>query len=154
MAIGVVTLFVLVPAILVITQSRTQAASTVLTILDGQAAVARGAADFVPGRDGDLLNGGDRVRTDAASHALVTFFDGSTIELEPSTTLTVEDASANGNAISIRISQAVGRTWASVHKLIDRNSRFELKTPTSTAASATNADGTVNWKYASAGTIA
>jgi YVTN family beta-propeller protein len=132
--LGVVALLVLVPAILVLTQSRTQAASTVLTIIDGQAATARGTADFAAAHDGDLLQVGDRVRTDAASHAVVTFFDGSTIEVEPTTTITVDTATINANgSITISLTQTLGRTWSSVQKLTKADSRFELKTPTSTA---------------------
>ena len=124
---------VLVPALLIAIQRPAAASSTVLTILAGTAEVARASADFAVAADGDLVARGDRVRTAARSHAVVTFFDGSTLTLEPSTTITVEDASADGAAISIRISQAIGRTWASVSRLTDRNSRFELRTPTSTA---------------------
>jgi hypothetical protein len=131
---GLIAVLVLVPAILVITQTRTQAASTVLTIIDGTTNLARGTADFTAARDGDLLQGGDRVRTDAASHALVTFFDGSTIELEPTTTITVDTATSNANgSIAISLTQTLGRTWSSVQKLTKADSRFEVKTPTTTA---------------------
>jgi len=124
---------VLVPVVLIAIQRPAAASSTVLTILDGTAEVARASADFAVAADGDLVAPGDRVRTAARSHAVVTFFDGSTLTLEPATTITVEDASADGAAISIRIAQAIGRTWASVNRLTDANSRFELRTPTSTA---------------------
>ena len=123
-----------VPAILVATSGRTAAASTVLTILNGSASVARGAAEFAAAVDGDLLTGGDRVRTADASHAVITFFDGSTIEIEPASMVTVDTATSNANgSITISITQTLGRTWTSVQKLTHVDSRFDLKTPTTTA---------------------
>jgi hypothetical protein len=116
---------------LVLTQQPGAGASTVLTILDGSVTVARGASDPTPASDGDLLVPGDRVRTMAGSHAVVTFFDGSTIEVEPATTIEIEVASARPDgSITIQILQSFGRTWASVQELTHADSRFELRTPT------------------------
>lgn len=131
--VAIVAAVVLVPALLIAVQRPAGASSTVLTVLAGTAEVARASAGFAAAADGDLVAAGDRVRTAERSHAVITFFDGSTLTLEPSTTVTVEEVSANGDAISIRISQAIGRTWATVSRLADPNSRFELKTPTATA---------------------
>ncbi|MDO8506516.1 MAG: FecR family protein, partial [Candidatus Limnocylindria bacterium] len=126
---------VLIPALLFVTQRQSAGASTVLTIFTGIASVARGQSDFTVATDGAILASADRVRTDDAGHALITFFDGSTIELEPSTTVQIDAASSNANgSISIELSQSLGRTWASVQKLAKANSKFEIKTPTATAA--------------------
>ena len=106
-----------------------------LSVLDGTASVSRGTAAFAPAADGDIVAPGDGVQTAALSHALVAFFDGSTLEIEPATTVQIEEAQAvNGGAIAIRISQTLGRTWASVQKLTRADSKFELRTPTLTAA--------------------
>jgi len=131
---AVIAALVVVPAVLVLTQQRAAAAATILSILDGSASVARGTAPFASASDGDLVNIGDRVQTAASSHAMVTFFDGSTLEIEPATTVQIEDASAASGAISIRISQTIGRTWASVQKLTRADSKFEIRTPTAVAA--------------------
>ena len=132
---AVIAALVVVPAALVLTQGRASGAATILSILDGSASVARGTAAFAPASDGDLVNAGDRVQTAAASHAMVTFFDGSTLEIEPATTVQIEDAvSAASGAISIRISQTIGRTWASVQKLTRADSKFEIRTPTAIAS--------------------
>src|SRR2546423_15313934 len=107
--LGVVAVaLVLVPVLLVLSGSRTAASSTVLTILDGTAAVAHGANEFAPGTDGELMAVGDRVRTSPSSHAGITVFDRSTPELQPATTVTIDQASTTRDAISIRISQGVG----------------------------------------------
>jgi FecR protein len=132
---AVIAALVVVPAALVLTQQRAAGAATILSILEGSASVARGTAGFSSASDGDLLNIGDRVQTAVSSHAMVTFFDGSTLEIEPATTVQIEDAaSATSGAISIRISQTIGRTWASVQKLARVDSKFEIRTPTAVAA--------------------
>jgi len=132
---AIIAALVVVPAALVLTQGRASGAATILSILDGSSSVARGTAAFAPASDGDLVNIGDRVQTADSSHALVTFFDGSTLEIEPATTVQIEDAtSAASGAISIRISQTIGRTWASVQKLTRADSKFEIRTPTAIAA--------------------
>src|SRR5438552_2881 len=132
---AVIAALVVVPAALVISQQRASSASTILSILDGTASVARGAAAFVSASDGDIVTTGDRVQTADRSHAMVSFFDGSTLEIEPATTVQIEEAQgAASGAIAIRIAQTLGRTWASVQKLTRVDSKFEIRTPTLTAA--------------------
>ncbi len=132
--VAVIAALVVVPAVLVITQQRAAAAATILSILDGTASVARGTATFAAASDGDIVTTGDRVQTAERSHAMVTFFDGSTLEIEPATTVQIEEASTTDGAIAIRISQTIGRTWASVQKLTRADSKFEIRTPTLVAA--------------------
>src|SRR5512140_3221730 len=131
---GLVVLL-LVPALLFAASRPSAAASTILSIIDGTAQVAHSGAGFLTAADGDIVAAGDRVRTADASHAVITFFDGSTIELEPATTVQVDDASATSDgARSISLFQSIGRTWSSVTKLTKADSKYELRTPTSTAA--------------------
>ena len=125
---------VLIPAALILTQQRASAANMTLTILGGTADVARGAGAFTRAADGQVLNAGDRVRTTDAGHAVVTFLDGSTVEIEPATTITVIQATAAASgAITIQIEQAIGRTWSAVQQLVRSDSKFELRTPATTA---------------------
>jgi hypothetical protein len=131
---AVIAALVVVPTALVVTQQRAAAAATILSILDGTASVARGTAAFAAAADGDIVNTGDRVQTAQNSHAMVTFFDGSTLEIEPATTVQIEEAASVDGALAIRISQTIGRTWASVQKLTRADSKFEVRTPTLTAA--------------------
>jgi len=125
---------VLIPAALILTQQRASAANMTLTILGGTADVARGTGGFSRAADGQVLSAGDRVRTADGGHAVVTFLDGSTIEIEPATTITVIQATAAASgAITIQLEQAIGRTWSSVHRLDHADSKFELRTPATTA---------------------
>ena len=133
LAIGAVIVVVVASLVLFATTRPASAASTVLSILNGSADVAHGGGAFAAATDGDLLSGGDRVRTGAASNALISFFDGSTIELEPQAEVTVTDISANDGSITIKLSQSIGRTWSSIHKFTDSRSTYEVKTPAATA---------------------
>jgi len=125
---------VLIPATLILTQQRASAAAMVLSIIDGTVDVAHGTAAFARVPDGQVLNAGDRVRTAEQSHAVVTFLDASTIELEPGTIVTVVQTTATqSGTITIELQQSIGRTWSSVQRLLRADSKFELRTPAATA---------------------
>ncbi len=111
-----------------------EAHSSTVTVLDGSVQVRHAGGPFTPITDGDVVAGGDTVRTGADSHGVLTFFDGTTVELEPETEITIDDlrASASGDKL-VAISQVVGRTWHVVTHLVSGNSHYEIKTPTATA---------------------
>jgi len=111
-----------------------EAHSSTVTVLDGSVLVSRAGGQFAPISDGDVVAGGDTIRTAAASHGVLTFFDGTTVELEPETEITIDDlrASASGDKI-VAISQVIGRTWHVVTHLVSPNSRYDVNTPTATA---------------------
>jgi hypothetical protein len=105
-----------------------------LTVLHGQVDAQKAGGDFAPAFDGDLLVGGDTVRANAAGNAVVTFFDGSTLTVESGSQVKVASLAKTGSGgIQVTIEQTLGRTWASVQKL-GPDSKFEIKTPSSTAA--------------------
>ncbi len=105
-----------------------------ITVLHGQIDAQKGASGFTPAFDGDLLTSGDVVRADNAGNAVVTFFDGSTLTVESGAQVRVSSlVKTGGGGIQVTIEQTLGRTWASVQKLRP-DSKFEIKTPTSTAA--------------------
>lgn len=122
-------------AIALLFASPAQANSSTVTVLDGQVLVRHGNGSYAPIPDGDVVGAGDSVRTAAGSHGVLTLFDGTTIELEPETELSIETllASATGDKVVV-ISQVLGRTWNVVTRLVSQNSRYEIKTPASTAA--------------------
>ena len=115
---------------------RALAAATTVTIISGDIQVRHGAtASFVTATDGEVLVAGDTVRTGGDSRAVLTYFEGSTVSIEPNTELTIEKASAlsDGSTI-VLMQQNFGRTWHVVTKLITGNSKYEVKTPASTAS--------------------
>ncbi len=123
---GLIAVFFATPA---------QAHSSTVTVLDGQVLVRHGAGGFAAIADGDTVAAGDTVRTAQASHGVLTFFDGTTVELEPDTevTITTLQASASGDKV-VEMTQAFGRTWHVVTHLASANSKYEIKTGASTAA--------------------
>ena len=111
-----------------------EAHSSTVTVLDGSVQVRHAGGQFALITDGDVVARGDTVRTAADSHGVLTFFDGTTVELEPETLITIDDlqASASGDKI-VAISQVIGRTWHVVTHLVSGDSHYDVKTPTATA---------------------
>ncbi len=107
-----------------------------LAVLNTDITAQRGASgDFTPALDGDLFTGGDVVKADADGRAVLTFFDGSTLTVDPGSQVRVTTLNRlDGGGIQVVIEQTIGRTWASVSKLKTPDSKFEIQTPTSTAA--------------------
>ncbi|HEV2250887.1 MAG TPA: FecR domain-containing protein [Candidatus Limnocylindria bacterium] len=119
----------------VVRSTPAQAYSSTVTVLDGQVLVRHATGPFAPITDGDIVSGGDTVRTAADSHGVLTFFDGTTVELEPDTevTITTLQASASGDKV-VEMTQALGRSWHVVTHLASPSSKYEIRTGASTAA--------------------
>jgi hypothetical protein len=110
-------------------------ASTSLTVLSGDVSVRHSGGAFVAAVDGETLNEGDAVRTAADARAILTYFEGSTVTIEPSSEISIDNAEtlADGGTVVV-MTQTLGRTWHVVTKLITGSSRYEVKTPASTAS--------------------
>src|SRR3954470_667170 len=94
-----------------------------------------GSGDFNAALDGDLLASGDVVKSSSDGRAVLTFFDGSTLTVVTGSQVKVTTLNRLENGgIHLAIEQTLRRTWASVAKLKTPDSKFEIKTPTSTAA--------------------
>lgn len=93
--------------------------AAVLAVLNaGVDAQRTGQADFGPALDGDVFATGDVVRADANGRAVLTFFDGSTLSVEPRSHVRVISlARTGGGGIQLTLEQTLGRSWASVSKL-------------------------------------
>jgi hypothetical protein len=115
--------------------SLSAAIAATLAILNSDITAQKGNTDFAPALDGDLLASGDVVKSSEAGRAVLTFFDGSILTVDTGAVVKVTTLNhlANGG-IQATIEQTLGRTWASVTKLSTPDSKFEIKTPTSTAA--------------------
>ncbi len=106
-----------------------------LTILSGSVEVRSAASEeWQTGTDGMILNEGMGIKTAENSHALLTFFEGSTVKLEPDTYLEIKRAGQDDEqSTAIILKQWLGRTWSRVIKMVDPGSRFEVETPSATA---------------------
>lgn len=109
------------------------AEAATLGVLSGDVDAQRAGADFAPALDGDVLAGGDTVRANATGRATVTFFDGSSLTVEPGSVVKIASVSKTASGgLSTVIEQSLGRTWASVERL-KGDAHFEVRTPASTA---------------------
>jgi hypothetical protein len=113
----------------------TQDIAATLAILQTDISAQKSGSDFAPALDGELLANGDVVKSSQNGRAVLSFFDGSTLTIDPGSVVKVLTLNrlANGG-IQLVVEQSLGRTWASVAKLKTPDSKFELKTPTSTAS--------------------
>jgi FecR protein len=109
--------------------------ASTLTIISGPVAVRHAGSDFAAADDGAVLAEGDTVKTGADARAILTYFEGSTVEMEPDSELTIDAAhsDADGNTI-ILMQQNLGVTWHVVTHLITTGSMYEVHTSTSTAS--------------------
>ena len=108
---------------------------TTLSVLSGDVRVQpAGQMEFAPAREAMPLGAEDRVRTGPGSYALITFFEGSTAELEPGTEVLItsllrgRSSRASANAVAFR--QVSGTTWNHILAAADPSSVHEISTPT------------------------
>jgi ferric-dicitrate binding protein FerR (iron transport regulator) len=109
---------------------------SILTGLSGSVTVLpTGSTTWTEAHVGMNLTSGDRLRTGANSSALITFFEGSTIELESDTEVGIEEltTSLETQSTTIGLEQTLGKTRSRVEKLIDPASRYEITTPSGSA---------------------
>jgi len=138
--ITVIVLVVIAAAIILVPllTKPAYATSTMLSILGGtDIQVLKGEeseAEWEQAEDGMVLKAGYTVKTGNDSYALITFFDGSTIEIDPDSELLIERMERDGDTATIGLYQRVGRTWHRVEKLLDPSSRYQVKTPAAVGA--------------------
>jgi len=85
-------------------------------------------------KNGMTVKVGSRVKTDQNSQAMLTFFNGTTLTIEPSTDLEVERVECGENQPTVIVlKQWLGKTWSRVTKLADPGSHYEIQTPSGIA---------------------
>jgi len=112
--------------------SPTLASQATLSVLTGGVELqSRGSSTWEEAENGMTVAAGSRLRTAPNSQALLTFFEGTTIKLEPTTDLVVEQVEGGGEnqPLVIVLKQRVGKTWSRVEKLVDPGSHYEIQTP-------------------------
>ena len=110
---------------------------SVLSILEGKALILKAGTDnWTEAKTGQTVKKGDVIRVDDDSRVEITFFEGSTIELQAGTEIKVNAQFLSKNEISTTISleQELGKTISRVKKLADPASRYEISTPSGVAA--------------------
>jgi hypothetical protein len=99
-----------------------------LTVVDGAVFTSRGG-EFTLARETDVLAAGDTVRTGAGAVAEVTYADGSSVRLEAGAELVVERRMSDPDA-----RHSIDRVLHAVTKLFTCDSRYGVRTPSSTAS--------------------
>ena len=109
--------------------------SSTLTLVDGPVLVRHGAADFLPAQEGDVVAAGDTIRTGTGASAELTYFEGSSVRLDAEAEIVVASlgAVANGGT-AIGAMRMLERTWTVVAKLVTGGTRYDVRTPSSTAS--------------------
>ncbi len=121
---------VLIPP--VFSSEKSYSRDTVLSILSGEVMVMKGTGgEWTKAENGMKLATSDSVKTGADSYALITFFEGSTMTLEPNTEVTISELwrSEQTDSTRVRLGQKVGQTWNRIQKLTDSASTYEVETP-------------------------
>jgi hypothetical protein len=101
----------------------------VLTVISGDVLMRTTSGDFRSAIDGTVLYVGTVLRTSADARALITFFEGSTVELDPASDIAIEHARSDAT-----LAQALGRGLQVVMRLTTADSRYEQTTPAATAS--------------------
>ena len=103
----------------------------ILTVLSGDVLMRTTTGDFASAPDGTLLFVGTVLRTSVDARALITLFEGSTMELDPASDVTIEDSTARGGST---FALMLGRGWHVVTRLTSADTRYERRTPSATAS--------------------
>jgi VCBS repeat-containing protein len=110
---------------------------TIFSITQGDVFVMKAGTDEWTEATAEMpLGVGDIIKTGDDSGAEITFFDGSTIELEADTRIEITslDSSPDNNTKTITLMQTIGTTISRVTKLLDPASSYAIETPTGVAA--------------------
>jgi VCBS repeat-containing protein len=109
---------------------------TILSITEGDVSVMKaGMDDWIEAQVEMELKVGDNLKTGDDSGAEITFFDGSTMELEAGTEIKILslDIACDTSVSTITLEQTIGTTISRVTKLLDPGSSYEIETPTGVA---------------------
>lgn len=97
--------------------------------------IESGSDDWINAEAGMTLQEGARVKTERDAEAVLTFFDGSTLQILPESELELERMRSTGeDQKTIHIDQIAGRTWNRVVALVDSRSSYEVRTSSASCA--------------------
>lgn len=123
-----------VPPRLAFSAPAEQGLTATLTVLRGTAAVLKSDGTPVsPAASGLAVSLGDQIATLARSSALLTFFEGSEVELGADTTIIVRDLQRSGSQTTITLESVIGATVHRVTSLADPGSSYRVETGGSVA---------------------
>jgi VCBS repeat-containing protein len=94
-----------------------------------------GTDTWVEGQGGTELAEGDTVKTGEDSSAEITFFEGSTVELQPDTEVEIASLhlSCDTGVTTITLEQIIGATISRVINIVDPGSSYDVESSSGTA---------------------
>ena len=106
-----------------------------LSSLTGNVTVMRqGTSVWVAATSGMKIGTGYSLKTGGDGYVLITFFDGSVMEVQADTEISVEELSAaSGGSTTVHVDQVIGNTLNRVKNLVDSSSTYEVETPAGSA---------------------
>jgi uncharacterized repeat protein (TIGR01451 family) len=116
--------------------STTSSTLAVLSLADGNVTLMKwGTSGWIEAQVGMSLVIGDIVKSGNSSSAQITFFDGSTIDLDADTQVEVASLNvSNTGSTTIGLKQVIGNTVSRVTHLVDTESSYEVETTAGVAA--------------------
>jgi hypothetical protein len=113
-------------------RDRVFATATTVTSISGSVYLRRTAdMEFTPAHEGDVLSTGDIIWAGPGT-AEVTYFEGSSVRIGPETQLVIRPLLVDGDSVA-SLPQAFDRTWRVITRLLTGDTRYEMRTPTSSA---------------------
>lgn len=109
--------------------------SGTLSDIAGEVQVLRsGTSAWTAAANGMKIWTGDGLKTGSDGYALITFFDGSVMEVDAGTEISMEELSqTSGGSTTVQINQTIGNTLNRVQNLVDSSSTYEVTTPAGSA---------------------
>ncbi|MFC2069972.1 FecR domain-containing protein [Chloroflexota bacterium] len=116
--------------------SITMAAPCTLNVFTGNVEVqVPGTDEWQYGTNQMILEMGTVIKTYESSHAILTFFTGSTsIKLEPATEVVIQQLDNGDETDTIVLLQNTGKTWSFVGSSDSAEINYQVKTPAATAS--------------------
>ena len=94
-------------------------ASTTVTVIGGAVSVHHRSGAVAQAVDGEVIGPGDSIETGADGRAVLTYFEGSTVEIEPGSSLSVTALSIEPDgATVVEMTQNLGRSWHVVTRIL------------------------------------
>jgi len=110
-------------------------ASSTVTVLGGAVSVHHRTGPVAQAVDGEVIGPGDSIETGADGRAVLTYFEGSTVEIEPGSSLSVTALSTEPDgATVVEMTQNLGRSWHVVTRILSGASKYQVRTPSATAS--------------------
>lgn len=125
----------------------TSTPSTAWVTVDSDSILSVSSASDSNGRklvSGDEILPGMIIKSDASGKGSINFVDGSTIRIEPNTTLKINEASfeENSGSLKVRVALTTGKIWSKITALATPESHWEVKTASAVATVRGSAFGT------------